>query len=592
MTFPYDAKIITGGGAHQVMNLKKTWIESIDLLKCFRHLLGTKVWRNFILSIALGVFWFFVELTFVFVLQAFLFAIGLISMDKLFLPSWYPHELGWVVVSLLLFGAARAALHMSRTYLMTATQVSFIYSQRAHLLRFGLENPNAQSSNKLIAVFTEVISQASIAIFYLVQLIVLAVSATLFIAACVKIAPGEILIGLFCLGLVAFPLRSSISRINRAGRGIAEEWENVSQTLINGLKNIFFLRVYGLVEKEIQKGLMALQNYRDHYQTYAFVSAVLGGTPLFVGIVIIGGISLLSVNVFHTGSMKLVAFFYLFVRLAQTLSDASQTFSVIRVNWPYTQELLIFQNISAAIVKESAVTPSIRLSGNDNLHLKLQDVDFSYGKNRLLENINFVASKGDILVIKGPSGAGKSTLLALALGQLNPSSGHVLLNEKPLQQIENVNEQFGYVGPEPYLIWGTIRENLLYGQKLNDLSDTDLFEALQKVGLEELIRSMPLQLDEPLFELNDISTGQKQRLAIARAILRLPKILVLDEATANLDEDTEATILTNLKETLREAIVLIVTHKDSFDHLATQTIKIEPRRPVCDTTARSFESSL
>ncbi len=130
-----------------------------------------------------------------------------------------------------------------------------------------------------------------------------------------------------------------------------------------------------------------------------------------------------------------------------------------------------------------------------------------------------------------------------------------------------------YVGPEPYLISGTVRENLLYGHQSKDqVTDADLWQALGLAQLESEIRSLPGSLDAKLNEQTQMSTGQKQRLAIARALLRKPQMLILDEATANLDGQTEDRFIQCLRPLLPRLTTVIISHKGSFNALATSTI--------------------
>jgi ABC-type multidrug transport system fused ATPase/permease subunit len=208
--------------------------------------------------------------------------------------------------------------------------------------------------------------------------------------------------------------------------------------------------------------------------------------------------------------------------------------------------------------------------------IEVRDLSFAYeGRPALFEKLNFQLEKSQVLVIKGESGAGKSTLLSLILGLNSPVRGEVKINHLSSNDFSfDLHKILAYVGPEPYLIQGTVRENLLYGLPAGrqDIGDEVLWQALMLVELKELIFGLRLKLDEPINDIPQLSYGQRQRLAFARAVVRKPSVLVLDEATANLDHFTEKRMIANLRELFQSCTCIIVTHKNTFDEIATQNV--------------------
>ena len=194
----------------------------------------------------------------------------------------------------------------------------------------------------------------------------------------------------------------------------------------------------------------------------------------------------------------------------------------------------------------------------------------------MFKNINFLITKGNTLVIKGQSGTGKSTLLSLILGINIPTSGEILINDFSTSSCTiNFDNILGYIGPEPYFINGTIKENLLYGlSKDRQITEMELWNALELMELKSLVMNLPNQLEESIFDIPQFSTGQKQRLSFSRAIIRRPSILILDEATANLDTATENKIIENLTPLFKNCTSVIVTHKNAFDKIATHEITL------------------
>ena len=193
---------------------------------------------------------------------------------------------------------------------------------------------------------------------------------------------------------------------------------------------------------------------------------------------------------------------------------------------------------------------------------QVKNLNFSYDNKPLLTNINFDLKLGDVMVIKGESGSGKSTLLSLCLGLLKPTSGEVLIDGKEISKIRNnLFKDVGYVGPEPYLIPATVRENLLYVHpNKGTVSDKDINSSLKFCEAEKIVSSLNQGLDTVLNESAQLSTGQKQRLAITRALIRKPKLLILDEFSANLDYETEKDIQESIDK-LKNKTFIVSAHR-------------------------------
>ena len=195
-----------------------------------------------------------------------------------------------------------------------------------------------------------------------------------------------------------------------------------------------------------------------------------------------------------------------------------------------------------------------------NNKIELMDVYFSYQKKSVLESVNLTINKGDKIAFVGKSGSGKSTLVDLIIGLYQPNQGgvyidNVLLDESNLQ---NWRSQIGYIPQQVYLFDGTVAENICFGRNLNVgllekvLKQANIFSFLQnKQGIETMVGEGGIQL----------SGGQKQRIAIARALYGQPKILVLDEATSSLDDETETKIMHEIYQISKEKTLIIIAHR-------------------------------
>jgi len=204
-------------------------------------------------------------------------------------------------------------------------------------------------------------------------------------------------------------------------------------------------------------------------------------------------------------------------------------------------------------------------------------MSFSFGNPpiSIFTDFSLRVSSGGHLGILGTSGSGKTTLLNLMLGILSPHVGHVKIAGVSADTVFKARTiQIGYVGPDPLLLAGTVRENLTYGLD-EQPKEQVLWQILQNVRLLERIQSLPNQLDTQLNEHADtLSAGQKQRLSLARALLSKPKLLILDEASSNLDENTEREIAEIISELKGQVTTVIVSHRRAFLRHADDVIDL------------------
>jgi ATP-binding cassette subfamily B protein len=202
----------------------------------------------------------------------------------------------------------------------------------------------------------------------------------------------------------------------------------------------------------------------------------------------------------------------------------------------------------------------------------LDAVSFGYpGRSQVLEGLSFRFRAGHTYAIVGPSGAGKSTLADLLLGLTHPDDGRILVNGTSLEHIAG-RLNIMLVEQQPKIFSSTVRANLLLGA---DASDRELVSALEIVNLDEMVASLPAGLDTPINYLGEnFSGGQRQRLGIARALIRGPDVLILDEATSALDPETRKLVVAKLRQRMGEGIIIFVTHDIEIASLADEVLPI------------------
>ena len=240
-----------------------------------------------------------------------------------------------------------------------------------------------------------------------------------------------------------------------------------------------------------------------------------------------------------------------------------------------TEELM---NMAAEEDDENRTIQLDSLKGN----IAFDDVSFAYEEDKeVLHNISFNAPAGSVTALVGSSGSGKSTIAGLSATFLNPKSGKVTIDSQDLSKVKlnSYRKYLGVVLQDEFLFEGTIRENIMFPRP--NATDQELQNAVKAAYVNEFTDRFDEGLDTLIGERGvKLSGGQRQRLAIARAILANPKVIILDEATSNLDTESEALIQKSLNELVKDRTTIVIAHRLSTIRKADQILVIEAGRIV------------
>lgn len=206
----------------------------------------------------------------------------------------------------------------------------------------------------------------------------------------------------------------------------------------------------------------------------------------------------------------------------------------------------------------------------DSLDIKLKDISFRYGDEKILESIDLSIPFGEIIGITGESGSGKSTLAKLMVGFIEPTNGEIDLGSYKINDlsVNDIRSNISYIPQHPYLFSGTIRDNLLIGNN-KKISDNKIERVCREIGIQDKISNLNSGLDEIIEEgANQFSGGQQQKLMIVRAILSDTKVIIFDEATSGIDDEGVNEIINRMKR-MNKTLIFITHQKNVLNHMDT-----------------------
>jgi ABC-type multidrug transport system fused ATPase/permease subunit len=219
-----------------------------------------------------------------------------------------------------------------------------------------------------------------------------------------------------------------------------------------------------------------------------------------------------------------------------------------------------------------------------------EGVTFTFGRGgSVLEDVSFQVGPGEILAVAGASGSGKSTIADLLARHFDPDAGCISLDGVDLKDISltDLRRQIVTVNQEPFVFHASIAENILYARP--EASPNDVAEAARAAGLDDFLSGLPQGLDTTVGERGlAMSAGERQRIAIARALLADPAILVLDEATAALDPATQAEVIRGYEAAMRNRTTILISHRLELVERADRVVVIEGSRVVQEGTPQEL----
>jgi subfamily B ATP-binding cassette protein MsbA len=275
---------------------------------------------------------------------------------------------------------------------------------------------------------------------------------------------------------------------------------------------------------------------------------------------------------------QLFMFLILTLTIAGSIGQFSGLWTSLQEALGATKRLFEILDTQSDIVDRPAAQPLPRVNG----HISLDGISFAYKDNKsvhTLSDVSLEVKPGEVLALVGPSGAGKSTLVNLIPRFFDPTTGQICIDGQDIRavRIKSLREQIGLVPQETLLFGGTVRENIVYGKL--DANDDEMMAAARAANAHDFILQLPNGYETTVGERGvKLSGGQRQRIAIARAILKDPRILLLDEATSSLDSESEGLVQEALERLMQGRTSIVIAHRLSTVHHADRIAVLDQGR--------------
>lgn len=373
----------------------------------------------------------------------------------------------------------------------------------------------------------------------------------------------------FIIWFAASKRLKMMERFRKVRKDIAE----INSRAENSISGIRVTRAFTnetFEEGKFEGDNMTLQDSREWaYQSMAeFYSVIqLMCDLLRLLVLVLGGIFVFEKQIGFGDLVAFLLYINLFLTPIRNLSHVLQTYQQAAAGFERFIEVM---DIQPEIVDTETAMPLARVQGN----VLFQDVSFSYDDHeKILTNINLSIEAGKTVALVGPSGGGKSTLCNLIPRFYEVESGRICIDGKPITDLTlaSLRQNIGIVQQDVFLFSGTIKDNILYGKP--DATDEEVVEAAKHANIHDFIMQLPDGYDTYVGERGiRLSGGQKQRVSIARVFLKNPPILILDEATSSLDNESELIIQQALERLAKNRTTLVIAHRLSTIKDADQIV--------------------
>ncbi len=395
-------------------------------------------------------------------------------------------------------------------------------------------------------------------------------------AIMIALSPRLFLVSVAAVPASIWALQHYQHRLATRVRAVRERSSDIGSFLIETLLGIRLVVTARAESREVERFRARNQGFLDallSMQLTAFLSGAVPGTILTLStaaIFLYGG-KLVIDGALTTGSLVAIMAYHL--RLLSPVQNLMSLYSNLVTGGVSLSRVWELFDTRAEIADRPDAKPLGPVRGE----IEFDHVSFGYGGDAVLENLSFRVAPGTICAILGPSGVGKSTLADLLVRFYDPGAGAIRIDGCDLRDLPlaSLRKAILLVDQAPYLFHASVRENIAYAKP--DATDDEIVSAAQAASVHERIVALPDGYGTIIAERGQtLSAGERQRIALARALLANPKVLILDEPTSALDEANERAIAETLVRVAEGRTAILITHRATLARIAHQTIFLDP----------------
>lgn len=368
-------------------------------------------------------------------------------------------------------------------------------------------------------------------------------------------------------------IQKQILKLHRIARNAYSNFVRWLAEMINGAKTIKTLSIEDSVYEEAVEVSSDIQKkrFRASFPNAILIPIISITSAITSGLIVVFGTYVFNLQIDATSIYLFTAFISFVSSIYHPIQDFSETFSDFMATQASVEKVLLLINAKPEIVDSQKVIEKYGDLFNNKKEnfepikgkIEFKNISFSYiAPNEVIHGINLKIKKGEKIAIVGETGSGKTTMVNLLCRFYEPTNGELLIDdvEYRTRSVGWLRSNIGYVQQDPFVFNGTYKDNIRYGKL--DASDEEIIKAAKIVGIHEFIKGQ-INGYETLLEDggNQLSVGQKQLLSFARAIIRDPAIMILDEATSSIDTETEAAIQSTVNKILKDRTSIIIAHR-------------------------------
>ena len=493
--------------------------------------------------------------------------------------------LGSVLGLYVVIVAGQSALQRQQSAVQTRLREDIVHVLRVRLYRAVAGTTWVYFSRNRASTFGQMLTarvdRVANAAYLLLDLFVTGVLALVYLAMAFRVSPAMTAFVVVFGALLGLALRGRLTAARRVGEQYVAASKRLYAATSDHLDSLKMAKSYGAERRHADRFAQLSDELASASRASSNASATTRQWVAIGSALLLATIVYLAQAVMKMSPAALFLLIFLFARLVPRVTGLYEKAQMLAL------ELPAFQTVLAAEAKALVAAepePRVHEQLSFGRAIRCSHVTFSYRDDTdlpALQDVSLAINAHATTAIVGPSGAGKSTLADLLMGLVTPSAGEVTVDDVGLspERLQSWRSQIGYVSQETFLFHDTVRANLIWAKP--DATDEDVWRALGQAAAADFVRDLPAGLDTIVGDRGVLlSGGERQRLSLARALLRLPQVLILDEATSSLDSENERRIQDAIDKLHEQITIVVITHRLSTIRTADVVHVIERGRVV------------